>query len=372
MKRYSIIILISSLILITLGMLMVLTASNGYSLYKFEDLFLLFNSHVKKVFLGLILLIVFAIIPYEKLKKFAKLGMYGIILALIITRLFAPAVKGGARWLPLGPLSFQPADAAKIILFIFIAALIEKKGDEIADFKNGFGQVFKWIGIIALLILVQPNISNAALILFIGLMVLYVGGAQFKHIAYTAVGCLFAGATAAMLYPHSHARIMGYFNGVKGHDINTQVKQALMGLGSGGFLGLGFGNSLQSKLYLPEAYGDFIFSVLGEETGFMGSILALLIYLVIFASGIIIAKNAKDKFGQLLAFAISFSIIIYTFVNVGVTTGLLPTTGLPLPFISYGGTSIVFLCVSIGILISIGLKRDEKAVEPENLKAKTA
>ena len=167
----------------------------------------------------------------------------------------------------------------------------------------------------------------------ISLTVMYIGGARIKHIAATSFGCLIAGAIAALAFPHSRTRIFDYFNGVNaGKDINIQVKQAVLGLGSGGVFGLGFGNSLQSQLYLPESYGDFIFSVLGEEMGFIGAVVVLLVYLVIFISGIIIAKNTKDKFGQLLAFAISFSIIIYAFVNVAVTTGLFPTTGLPLPF----------------------------------------
>lgn len=373
MKKYSIIILISSLILIALGVIMVLSASNGYSNFRFDNLFKLFTSHISRVVLGLLCLIAFSIFPYEKLKGLAKPALLGITVILVLTRLFAPSVKGAGRWINLGIINFQPADAAKIILFIFIAALIEKKGEEIKDLKNGFNKVFMWIVIISGLILIQPNISNGVLLLFIGLTVLYLGGARFKHIGVAAMGCLVTGAIAALAYPHSQARILGYINGVNaGKDINIQVKQALLGLGSGGFLGLGFGNSLQSQLYLPESYGDFIFSVLGEEVGFLGAIIVLLIYLVIFLSGIIIAKNTKDKFGQLLAFAISFSIIVYAFVNVAVTTGLFPTTGLPLPFISYGGTSILFLCVSVGILINIGLKKEDKIEEPENLKVNAA
>jgi len=126
-------------------------------------------------------------------------------------------------------------------------------------------------------------------------------------------------------------------------------------LGSGGILGVGIGHSQQSNLFLPEAYGDFIFAILGEETGFIGSVIVLILFLVIFIAGILIAKKAKDEFGQLLAFGITFSIIMYAFVNIAVATGLFPTTGLPLPFISYGGTSLLFLCISVGILINIAI-----------------
>jgi cell division protein FtsW len=144
-----------------------------------------------------------------------------------------------------------------------------------------------------------------------------------------------------------------------------QVKQAIYSLGSGGLLGVGIGNSKQNNLFLPEAYGDFIFAILGEETGFVGVVIVLLFYLILFVAGILIAKKAKDKFGQMLAFGISFSIIINAFINAAVATGLFPTTGLPLPFISYGGTSIIFLSVAVGILLNIAIlnsKTDKEKV----------
>jgi cell division protein FtsW len=159
---------------------------------------------------------------------------------------------------------------------------------------------------------------------------------------------------AAMIFPHSRSRIFSYVNSVtSGGDLNFQVKQALYSLGSGGVFGVGIGNSMQSNLFLPEAYGDFIFAILGEEFGLIGAIAVLLAYLVLFVCGILVAKKVKDQFGQLLAFGITISIVFYAFVNVAVTTGVLPTTGLPLPFISYGGTSLIFLCISVGILINI-------------------
>jgi len=148
---------------------------------------------------------------------------------------------------------------------------------------------------------------------------------------------------------------------MNGGDINFQVKQALLSLGSGGIFGVGIGNSMQSNLFLPEAYGDFIFAILGEELGLIGSIGVLFSYLVLFVAGILIAKKARDRFGQLLAFGITISIVSYALVNMAVTTGLMPTTGLPLPFISYGGTSLLFVCIGIGILINIALSNQKKS-----------
>jgi cell division protein FtsW len=373
MKKYSIIILISSLALLALGLIMVLSASSAYSYSKFDNIFHLFNSHLLKALLGLFSLIVFSIIPYQKLKDYSKWAMIIMAGLLVVTLFVSHPMKGAGRWLNLGFFSFQPSDAAKIVLFVHLAALIERKGEDIKDLQKGYLTAFFWILLISGLILIQPNISNGTLLILMGLSILYVGGAQLKHILSSVVFCLFAGGAVAMLFPHSRSRILGFTNSLQnGGDINIQVKQALYGFGSGGLFGMGFGNSRQSDLFLPESYGDFIFSILGEEVGFVGAVIVLLVYLTIFISGIIIAKNTKDKYGQLLAFAISFSIVIYAFVNVAVTTGLFPTTGLPLPFISYGGTSIAFVCMAVGILINIGLSNAKLNSEAAKMKVKTA
>jgi cell division protein FtsW len=174
------------------------------------------------------------------------------------------------------------------------------------------------------------------------------------------------------LFTHSRGRILTFINSMQhGGQINDQVRQALLGLGSGGIWGVGFGHSSQRNLFLPEAYGDFIFAILGEERGFIGASVVLFIYLALFICGIIIAKNAKDKFGQLLGTGISLSFIIYALVNTAVASGLIPTTGLPLPFISYGGSSLIIISVSIGILINIGLSNIEEVVPNLEEVAKT-
>jgi len=268
---------------------------------------------------------------------------------LIYTLLFAPQVKGAGRWLNLGFITIQPADIARLLLIIHLANLISLKQDDIRDFKNGFMYLLIWVLIIAGLIFLQPNVSNAVLVVVVSLTMLYVGGAQFKHIFASSFSLLLMGGSVAMIFSHSRARILGFINSFSnGGDINMQVKQAIYGLGSGGILGVGIGNSKQNNLFLPEAYGDFIFAILGEETGFVGVITVLVFYLILFVAGILIAKKAKDKFGQMLAFGISFSIIINAFVNAAVATGLFPTTGLPLPFISYGGTSIILFRLRLG------------------------
>lgn len=356
MKKLAAAIFFDSFLLILLGLIIVLSASSTYSALKFESSFTLFNSHVFKVLAGIVLMGAFSFVPYELYKEYSKPAIFGITFILFVTLIISPDIKGAGRWINLGFVSFQPADAAKLILIMHLASLIEDKKDIIGNFKHGFLYMFIWVAVIAGLILLQPNISNGILIVFISLALLYVGGAKLRHIFSASFFCFITGTAAAMIFPHSRGRILTFIESImNGGDINIQVKQALLGLGSGGIFGVGMGHSRQSDLFLPEAYGDFIFAVLGEELGLIGSVSVLVFYVVFFIAGILIAKKAKDEFGQLLAFGITFTVIIYAFINIAVAVGLVPTTGLPLPFISYGGTSLIFMCISVGILINIAI-----------------
>ncbi len=378
MKKLALTVFFETFVLMMLGLIIVMSASSTYSAFKFDSTFYLFNSHLLKVFLGMFCLFVFCFVPYELYKQSSKWALIASIILLVITLAVAPNIKGAGRWLDLGFVTIQPADIAKLVLIIHLAALIEQKQEFISDFKKGFLYAFIWVILVSGLIFIQPNVSTAILVVVISLVLLYVGGAKFKHIAVTSLFSVVASGGFAMILPHSRSRILTFIKSISdGGDINIQVKQALYGLGSGGLTGVGIGNSKQNNLFLPEAYGDFIFAILGEEMGFVGSVIILVLYLVLFIAGILIAKKAKDRFGQLLAFGITFSITVYAFVNVAVTTGLFPTTGLPLPFISYGGTSIIFLSISVGILINIAImnaKREnellinkEKMIKKEDL-----
>jgi cell division protein FtsW len=354
MKKLGLTIFFDSFALMLLGLIIVMSASSTYSVFKFDSVFYLFNSHLFKVFIGIGAIILFAFIPYDLYKSFSKPAIILTTILLIATLLFAPDIKGAGRWLNLGLFSLQPADIAKLVLIIHLSVLLEDKANVIDNYRHGFLYLFIWIMIISGLILLQPSISNGIMLIVITLTLIYAGGAKFKHILASMLISGVVIGTVAMIFPHSRSRILSYISSIiNGGDLNFQVKQALYSLGSGGIFGVGIGNSMQSNLFLPEAYGDFIFAILGEELGLIGSITVLLAYLVLFITGIMVAKKAKDRFGQLLAFGITISIVLDAFVNVAVTTGVLPTTGLPLPFISYGGTSLIFLCISVGILINV-------------------
>jgi len=361
MKRLAFIIFFNAIALMLLGLVIVMSASSTYSVFKFESVFHLFNSHLFKVGLGILFMILFCFVPYELYKGLSKWALIAAAVVLVITLIFAPNIKGAARSLDLGIVSLQPAHIAQLLLIIHLAVLLEDKTNLIDNFRHGFMYLFIWVILISGLIMIQPNISNGILLIMISLTIMYVGGARLKHIFVSLISVITAGGFAALIYPHSRERIFSFVSSIQnGGDINLQVKQALYSLGSGGITGVGVGNSMQNNLFLPEAYGDFIFAILGEELGFIGAVLVLVSFFALFIAGIMVAKKAKDRFGQILAFGITLSIVTYAFVNIAVTTGLLPTTGLPLPFISYGGTSLLFLCISVGILINIALSNEAK------------
>jgi cell division protein FtsW len=366
MKNYSKILLALVSILLVLGVILVLSASSTYSALKFDSFSNLFNNHIMKVILAVAVLIIFAVTPYHYYQKYSKKFTIGIIVVLFLTFLLAAKVKGAGRWIDFYLFTIQPSEVAKIILLVHLASLIDKKGELIKNFKMGFIYPVVWIFITAGLVLVQPNLSTSIVIVLTSFTVLYVGGAKLKHIITTLGFASIFGGSAMMLFSHSRERILTYLNSIfGGGEINIQVTQAKIALGSGGLAGLGIVHSRQADLFLPEAYGDFIFSILGEEMGFIGAFIVLFIYLAIFFIGILIAKRAKDDFGQLLAFGLAFNIVISAFINAAVVIGLLPTTGITLPFISYGGTSITFMCASIGIILNIARnsrKKEESAV----------
>lgn len=354
MKLLTRTIIVCVIALMLLGGVLVFSASGTYSQMKFNNFYHLFNSHFWKVIIAIAAMIIFASIPYEYYKRYSKYSVLGVVLLLIFTFLFADKVKGAARWIDLGFIQFQPSDLAKIVLIMHLSFLLEKKSEIVQDFKNGLVYLLFWVVVVGGLVLIQPNFSTSMIIILTSFTLLYVGGARLKHIILTLGGTAGVGFGLMMLFAHSRDRILAFFNSLsKGDSINVQVYQAQVALGSGGLIGKGMGNSRQSDLFLPESYGDFIFSILGEEYGLAGTLITLLIYLAIFLAGLVIAKKATDKFGQLLAFGLSFNIIISAFINAGVVSGLLPTTGITLPFISFGGTSIIMFAISIGIILNI-------------------
>ncbi len=353
MKRSVRIIFVIVVILMALGAILVFTASGTYSTSKFNNMYYLFNSHAWKVLAAGVILFLVALVPYDLYGRFSKQILLIAALLLIVT-LFMPRYKGASRWIEFSFIGFQPSEIVKVAIIIHLAKLIEKKGELIADFKKGFMYCLVWIFLTAFLLFLQPKVSDALLIIITSFSMLYVGGARLKHIIMTALTSGSIVLALMFFIRHTRERILSFYNSfMNGGDANIQVLQAKIALGSGGLWGVGLGHSRQSDLFLPESYGDFIFSILGEELGFAGTIFVLILYLTLFVASIVVAKKTQETFGKLLAFGLAMNIMISVIINTAVVTGLIPTTGITLPFVSFGGTSIMIFAVSVGMIINV-------------------
>lgn len=351
-------ILLSVSALMLFSIAFVYSASAAFAAEKFGSQDKLFWDHSIRVIIGIVIMVVLAKIDYHKWEKVSKLGILvsiGLLIAVLVAGISA---KGASRWLDIGPLRFQPSEFAKIALVLHLSVLLKKKQAVIRDFQKGMLPILIWTGSIALLIFLQPNLSTTLVIIFIAISMMYIGNTNVWHISLVSlVAFVMAGIMVFIKSDYRMNRIMAFFgNPDKAHDIENvsyQLQQSLIAFGNGGIFGLGPGLSRQSDLFLPESYGDFIFSIIGEEYGFIGTTLVICLFGLILWRGMIVAKNAPDDFGYYLSIGIIVTICLSVVVNGGVNTGILPTTGLPMPFISYGGTAVFFQSASIGILLNI-------------------
>jgi cell division protein FtsW len=350
MKIISRVFLVIVLALIVGGIVMVLGATSGIS----KNYSLIF-SHIFKVGLALAAMLITVLVPYEKYKKFSKIMLVVGIMLLIYTLIKGINIKGASRWINIGGFSFQPAEFVKILIVIHLANLIDKKGEMIKDFKRGYIPTLFWIFLTVFLIILQPNLSTSGLIIVVGFSLLYVSGASLKHLGITLVIVALLGSAVMMSYSHGRARIYHFLGLTEDTQVNIQSYQANIALGSGGLDGRGLGNTRQSDLFLPEAYGDFIYAIIGEQFGFLGTVFVLIIYLFLMTIGVIISYKCRDRFGQLLGFGLTLVISLNAFVNMAVVSGAAPVTGITLPFISFGGSSIIAFSAAVGIIANIGI-----------------
>jgi cell division protein FtsW len=284
-------------------------------------------------------------------------GVAYLAAAVMLTALlFLPeefVINGARRWLPLGSLQFQVSDFARMVLVIFLARKCEQCGGDLKNAKVLFKQLL-FIGLISGLILFEPNFSTAAVIGAIGLAMLFMSGARFWHLCAIVLSFIPVAALLIRKTPYRWDRFLGFFNlsGTK-DGIGYQVYQSLVGLGNGGLFGVGLGKGEQKLFYLPEAHTDFIFSIIGEELGFAGIIVVVAAMSFIVWRGMRVALNAPDRLGQTMAFGFTFAVALYALIHACVASGLFPVTGLPMPFLSYGGMSLIFTMCSMGIVLNI-------------------
>jgi len=326
--------------------------------------------------MGGILLLLASRLDYYRWRQLAwPLLVVTLILLLIpllpFTLTIAPPVNGARRWLDLGPINFQPSELARLVVVIWCAMLASKKGLQVREFKKGVVPFMLILGLVSVLILLEPNLSMATLVALLGGLVLFTSGAKIGHFV------LLAGAGMILVFQQIRdaqyrlARLLTFMNpGDATSDAGFQIKQSLVGIGSGQIFGVGFGEGQQKLGYLPYAYSDFLFSTIGEEWGFLGVLVVVALFSLFCWLGFRIAKTAADPFGQYLAVGLTATIGLTAFMHMAVSLGLMPTTGLTLPFMSYGRSSQVISLLGTGILINIGrLRGSPRAAGPRERRA---
>jgi cell division protein FtsW len=352
-SRMDIGIFVASLSMLGLSIVLVYSSSFAVAQQHGNAHFFLARQ-VVRASLALVCFMVCINVDYHFWGKHSRTAFF-ISLALLAFLLLPihHSVHGARRWISLGFIQFQPSEIGLMAVVALFAAKLEAIGDEIKTRKYLFQFLVK-LGIVCGLVFFEPNFSTALIICVVGISLLFVGGARFWHLAGIFIVAVPAAALFAVSAPYRLRRIIGYLHFSDHKDsIGYQAYQALIGLGNGGLFGTGLGQGGQKYFYLPEPHTDFVFSILGEEIGFLGLLAVLAIFGFMIYRGIVIACNAPDKMGQLMAFGFSFIVGIYVVVHACVNTGLIPTTGVPLPFLSYGGMSLVFIMSSMGLLLNI-------------------
>ena len=344
-------------ILLAIGLLMIASAGVLYGETRFNDPYFFFKRQLIGLSIGLAAMYLFSRISYH---IWRPLSVPIFIVALILLVLvFIPGIGttayGASRWIELGLVSFQPSEVMKFAIILYLAAWLSGKAKEkTEDFFEGFVPFLAILFLVAFLILKQPDTGTLFLIFGIALSIFFYSGANLKHILSMIVLSFFAFIILLKTAPYRMQRFLVFMN--PEHDpqgFGYQMTQALVAIGSGGLFGVGLGYSHQKFNYLPEPVTDSIFAIFGEEFGFIGATVLILLFVSLALRGMRIARTAPDRFGELLVVGIVSWIIVQAFVNMAAISGLIPLTGVPLPFVSYGGTSLSVLLSSIGILLNI-------------------
>ncbi len=348
-------------LLLTIGVVMVYSASSYYAMFMYKDSMFFLKKELMAGVVGVIAMAVAMSVDYHKIKKYTAIIMIATIPILLAVFLF-PGTNGAQRWINLGPLSFQPSELAKYVVVLFLARSLEVKGEGVKDFKTGIVPYLATSGFYAAIVLAEKNLSIASVIMIVTFLVLFAAGGRIKHLFGIVAPALVAAAVAfTVLEPYRMKRLMSFTNPWKDPiGDGYQLIQSFYALGAVGVTGLGLGQSRQKTLYMPEPHNDFIFSIIGEELGLIGCICIILLFVIFVWRGISVAMKARDTYGTLLAIGITGVVAVQSLINIAVVTGSMPVTGVPLPFISYGGTSLVINMTAIGILLNISRQTEGK------------
>lgn len=347
------------LLLLAIGIIMVYSASSYISIYKLKDSMFFLKKQLQWAALGITAMFVGMSWDYHKIKKYT-VPLLIVCIPMLIAVFFFPDVNGAKRWIYIGPAQFQPSEIVKYAIVFYLAKSLDFKGERVKNFFYGVVPYLLVSGFYAGMILLEKNMSIASVIMIVTLIVLFVAGAKAFHLfgivtpALTALALFFIYSSG-----YRRARMLNFLNPWQDPAGNGyQLIQSLLALGSGKILGLGLGQSRQKAYYMPEPHNDFIFSIIGEELGLIGCVFIIILFLVFIWRGIKVALEAKDTYGTLLATGITSIIAIQAIVNIAVVTGSMPVTGVPLPFISYGGSSLLFNMIAMGVLLNISRQKE--------------
>ncbi len=351
-------------ILICIGIIMIYSSTSIYALQIHGESTYYFTRHLMFLFLGFCLMAMGMTIDYRDLKKYAKPILFLTILMLILV--LVPGIgkesNGARRWFKIGFLNFQPSEFAKIALIVYVAEFLSRKKKRISDFKTGFLPLVLVMGIVCALILKQPDMGTSLSLAAIIMILIFIAGANVKHVLGLTLLSLPALYLLVARVPYRMARIMAFLDPWQdAQGVGFQLSQSQIALGSGGLFGVGLGQSMQKLFYLPAAHTDFILSIIGEEVGLLGTLTVVFLFLCFIWQGAQIVKRTADPFGYYLSAGIVSMIGLQAVINIGVSIGALPTKGLPLPFISYGGSALIFNMLAVGLLLNVSRTQASQA-----------
>ncbi len=354
-EKSSFIVCLLVILLVAFGCIMVYSASMYSAQYHFGNSKFFLYKQILGAVLGLALMIFFAFFDYHSLKKFRWIAL--IVTTILLVLVFIPGIGvesyGAKRWVSILGFSIQPSEVAKFTLVLFCASYLSDNHEKIKNFKTLLPVVFV-AGALCLLVILEPSMSVTMCLLLITFFMLVAGGITKKHTIMFSIPAVLAVPALIIAEPYRLKRLFAFINPwASPQGEGFQLIQSLYSLGNGGWFGVGLFASRQKYLFLPFAESDFIFSIIGEELGFVGVTMVILAFLTLIYFLIKIALNAKDRFGALLASGVAFVIGVQTLLNIAVVTGSIPPTGLPLPFISSGGTSVMMFMAGIGVCLNV-------------------
>jgi cell division protein FtsW len=356
-------LLIIVLALLCVGLVMVYSSSAFIAARTYGDASYFFQRQLLSVVLGLVAMLVTMRIDYRQWRRYSLISMCIVLPLLVLVLKFGRTTYGASRWLSLGSFfSFQPSELTKLLLALYIADWLARKGNKVSTFLYGLAPFVILVGIVLGLVLLENDMGTAIIIAGFATAMFFTAGANIVQflLAMACGGLIFL---KEAFKPYRYLRLVGFMNPFN-HilDINLQLYQSLLGLGSGGWFGLGLGASRQKTGYLPFPFTDSIFAILGEEIGFIGCAIVVLLFLSLAFRGFRMARRTQDIYGALLATGITTWLVLQAMINVGATTGSIPYTGVPLPFISYGGSSLVISMAAVGVLLNISKYIQQPAV----------